>query len=122
VRKTCDFAHVRPIDVDLVTGKEGTSELRSSSSGLAQRAGTRSGRRLQLHVTRRRRRRGRNEIPDAGAGKGKASKQEGGAAVVHPFKMRALLIYWRTKATATSPTICKLSALTLSIVSSVVCQ
>ena len=30
--------------------------------------------------------------------------------------------YCRTKATATSPTICRLSALTLSIVSSVVCQ
>jgi hypothetical protein len=32
--QTCDFAHVRAIDVDALTGKEWTGELGGAASGL----------------------------------------------------------------------------------------
>jgi len=43
-RQSCDFAHVGTIDIDAVTGKKRTGELRGPSRGFAQAAWLNDGR------------------------------------------------------------------------------
>ena len=121
-----------------LTGKKRTGELGRPSRSFAQAAWLHDRRGLQSNVARRIARRGRQHVANGTAREGEESEQESSATIVHGANLRCSLVrptskkrgnattrrmsrlYCRTNATATSPTICSDSALTLSIVSSVV--
>jgi hypothetical protein len=84
------------VEIDALSRRERTGQLRRASGGFSQRIGPRARLGLELNVTGRRGRRRREEVAHAGAREGQAGKQKGGASVVHAAQGvtgRALLSY-----------------------------
>jgi hypothetical protein len=66
-RQTCDFAHVRAIEVDALAGEEGTGELSGTTGSLAQAGAAGGSGGLELDIAGGSAGGGRKDETDPGA-------------------------------------------------------
>ncbi|HEX9346708.1 MAG TPA: hypothetical protein VF919_03985, partial [Gemmatimonadales bacterium] len=81
--QACDLAHVGPIDVNALAGKQRARQLGGASRRLAQATRRNDGGRLKSNVTGWIAWRGRQYKSNSGACQGQACQQERGAFVIH---------------------------------------